>query len=98
MIRHWKVRTSIVRRRWQYREALFHILGHTCYTCGEFDKRCLQFDHINGNGHKDKRRFYDCTDMFRYYGQHPEEAKEILQVLCSNCNWKKRYEKEEKFG
>lgn len=104
-VREWRRKMPATRRRtiienfrgaqkryyYKGKEALFHILGHVCVRCGEFDKRCLQVDHINGGGHHEAR-IKGRTGMIRYYITHPEEAKQKLQVLCANCNTRKVYE------
>lgn len=77
-----------------HRNNLFQILGDKC-SCGFDDKRALQFDHINENGLKDLKRFGNKNAMLYYYSKHPEEAREKLQILCANCNWIKRAEKNE---
>ena len=76
---------------------LFDILGATkCVRCGFTDIRTLQLDHKNGGGSKDKFAKYRGTkQLYRYYINHPEEAKEKYQILCANCNWIKRYENHE---
>lgn len=85
--------------RFNKRELLFHIIGHECVRCGEYDKRCLHFDHINGGGMKDYDRFQKSSRKFcEFYIANPKLAKETLQVLCSNCNWRKRYERRETPG
>lgn len=28
--------------------------------------------------------------MLSYYAKHPDEARVRLQLLCRNCNWRKR--------
>lgn len=78
------------------RERLFHTLEqHTCQICGEFDKRCLQFDHKNGGGRLERIKFGNSVNFYRYYINHKEEAVMKLQVYCSNCNWKKMYSNSE---
>lgn len=71
------------------RNALFQILG------GPFsDIRCLQFDHISNDGYLNRGK-YRQNDSFLFlirYIKNPEEAKQKLQVLCANCNWRKRYD------
>lgn len=82
------------------REKLFLLLGDKCSnpTClvpgGCTDKRCLQFDHINGGGTKEIRLMGN-HQMIRYYLTHPDEAKSKLQVYCANCNWIKKSENKE---
>ena len=82
------------------REKLFELLGDKCVRCGFSDKRALQFDHINGGGLKDiknkTKRKKVSDSYYKYYLNHPEEAKTKLQVLCANCNWIKKYENNEK--
>lgn len=62
--------------------------------CGITDIRCLQLDHINGDGAAD-RRMRRSTGLVSYYYHHLDEAKEKLQVLCANCNWIKRHNNHE---
>jgi len=92
----WNAERRITFRK--SREMLFHVLGqHTCVKCGFYDKRALQFDHINGGGTKEhKTTFLNRRIMFYvYYVLHPELAQRTLQVLCANCNMIKRMEKRE---
>lgn len=89
-------RYNTVRRyKWRVlRENLFHLLGHVCVACGEHDKRCLEFDHMGAAD----RMVYPGPGgamKYRYWLNNPELAKKTLQVLCANCNKKKRYEKQE---
>jgi hypothetical protein len=72
------------------REKAVMLLGGKCVNCG-YDKniRALQIDHVNSNGHQDKR---DINSFRAYY-------KKILaninsgeyQCLCANCNAIKRH-------
>lgn len=66
-------------------------LGGKCVNCGESDWRCLQFDHINGGGNREKITG-KYSEVFRdiLSGKRPD-----IQLLCANCNWKKRYENKE---
>lgn len=80
------------------REVLVLFLGGKCSCrrddcwhegeCSVSDYRCLQLDHINGDGAKDRERL--GGPIVRYYFNHLDEAKANLQLLCSNCNWVKR--------
>jgi hypothetical protein len=82
---------------WQrQKERVFAMYGQVCARCGFPDKRALQLDHVQDDGHKhrrtrrDGRRTTDCrrawTDASRSY--QPDK----FQILCSNCNWIKRAE------
>ena len=93
LIRYSRQRSqdNICRKHAKLREAVFHILGHTCRICGQFDKRLLQFDHINGGGKKEQRLHRYVNNYLQYLIANPEETKKRIQVLCANCNWLKRY-------
>ena len=83
-----------IKARAKWKNKVFDILGHKCVRCGFSDKRALQFDHIAGYGKKtDKGK--TTYARYRWYALHPEETKKIIQVLCANCNWIKRYENKE---
>jgi len=78
---------------WQAKNLLFDILGRECVgdlegkgRCGFSDVRILQFDHIEGNGLAEVKRFGSNFHVYRYYVRHPDEARIKLQVLCPNCN------------
>jgi hypothetical protein len=68
----------------------------SCQACGR-DLRGLDWlqhlDHINGGGTLERReRFQNSHDHFVcYYGKHLDEAKEKLQLLCSECHDFKTY-------
>jgi predicted Zn-ribbon and HTH transcriptional regulator len=79
---------------------LCDILGsRVCVRCGYSDVRALQFDHINGNGRKSLIQDFKQPSLrdkiLNYYIMNPELAKKTFQVLCANCNWIKRHDKNE---
>ena len=80
------------------RMTLLELLGNKCSNpkClvpdGCKDVRCLQLDHVNGGGFKERKRFGHVNMMYRYYYKYQDEAIKYLQILCANCNWIKRYE------
>jgi hypothetical protein len=57
--------------------------------CGFADWRALQFDHKNNDGNKDRRLFRQ--DAHGYY-DYITRNQEKFSLLCSNCNWIKRFE------
>lgn len=71
------------------------LLGRKCVRCGFDDWQGLQIDHINGGGSKEMRLFKRPKTMYKYYLDHPEEAKAKLQTLCANCNQIKKYQQDE---
>ncbi len=67
--------------------------GEDCWhegECSVIDPRCLQLDHISGDGAVSRRKFGGSISMVNYYYYRIDEAKGQLQILCSNCNWVKR--------
>lgn len=89
-----KSRNDSKRRRYIQRMRMFNLLGYKCIKCGFSDIRALQFDHINSDGSIERKEL-KANKFLRYYINHPQEAKEKLQVLCANCNHIKRIEKNE---
>jgi hypothetical protein len=60
------------------------------------DTRCLQIDHVNGGGIKEKKRVTNGGQ--EYYGFVLRQIKlgsKDYQLLCANCNWIKRHENNE---
>jgi len=86
------------------REALITVLGGKCSCSGAgcwhtgeciiADRRCLQIDHINGDGADDRERL-KAVGVVNYYFSHLSEAYGKIQLLCANCNWVKRHQKGE---
>lgn len=58
------------------------LLGGKCERCGNNDMRVLHFDHINGNGSKERKEL----------GGGLAQVKRVLadpfsyQILCANCH------------
>jgi hypothetical protein len=82
------------------REKAMAFLGGKCANpnClvpnGYTDKRCLQIDHINGVW--DEPRLVGIA-LYEDILENPESRKKY-QILCANCNWIKRAEKNENRG
>jgi hypothetical protein len=71
------------------RRALLLLLGGKC-KCGFTDERALQIDHRNGGG------MHEIRSMgWRAYYAKVSADPTNYQILCANCNWIKRHEKNE---
>lgn len=93
-----KARDHSRKTREKMREKLFDIIGRRCVVCGFLDIRALQFDHINGNGRKENIRLKRSPYLYlKYYVDHPDIARDTLQVLCANCNLIKCHMRAEAF-
>ena len=92
-----KKRINSIKWRNEAREWLFEALGGAkCAKCGfDTDKRALQFDHILGNGNKFRKTRRNYHSMMVYFRKNSEFAKQLLQVLCSNCNQIKKFKNNE---
>ena len=84
------------------KEEIYNILGGKCSnpSClvpnGCIDIRCLQIDHINGNGQKERKKFQaNYLNYYRYVLEQLKTSSKDYQLLCATCNWIKRYEKKE---
>jgi len=63
--------------------------GGTCIACGCSELAILTIDHINDDGAIDRRRVKATKQRFySFLMRNPRRSD--LQVLCHNCQWKKR--------
>lgn len=86
------------RRRYERRQEMLQRCGGKCVKCNEDDWRVLQIDHVNGGGFKERRARKPGSGMLttaRVEEIVTRVAQGELQVLCANCNWRKRFENNE---
>jgi hypothetical protein len=83
------------KKRWlNNRLKLLNYFGGKCERCGFSDYRALQIDHVYGNGAKEKSFYKLWKDPLKYLEKIKLNRSEY-QLLCSNCNWIKKYERDE---
>lgn len=89
------------RRAWKrserlhkFRMLVLEALGGKCARCGFTDTRALQIDHVNDDGCLEVNRMGTVPFYRMILRQMSEGTMTKYQVLCANCNWIKRYEKE----
>lgn len=100
-------------KRDSYRDALIVVLGGKCSCeypdcwhdghCPVSDRRCLQIDHVNGDGARDRKIFSGSESMCRYYLENFGQEGHRLQLLCANCNhtkalWNNELRQPEPYG
>ena len=74
-------------RNAQARIAALDIYGGQCQRCGFNDKRALQFDHIQGNGHEDRKFFNRGGGTQAYWRIVAVQVQAgLYQLLCANCH------------
>lgn len=66
-----------------------------CAHCGITDIDILCIDHINGGGNTHKKSLGEGGRRNFYWWLRREGFPEGYQVLCRNCNWKKRIQQRE---
>jgi RNase P subunit RPR2 len=85
-------------RQRDYRRALRvaaeDYLGGVCAHCGFDDRRALQIDHVNDDGWDERKR--DGPTWYQKMVKRilAGEGDGRYQLLCANCNWIKRFERE----
>jgi hypothetical protein len=96
------------RRQWPEKRAYFReynrklrlkviaYLGGKCTDCGFSDARALQVDHKDGDGWRELKAGPGFRGGYaRYRSILAGKEKGRYQLLCSNCNWIKRWEQDE---
>lgn len=76
---------------------ILELLGNKCSNpdCaipgGMDDLRCLQIDHVNGGGNREKvGKLHDGYKYYKMILKKITEGSKDYQLLCANCNWIKR--------
>lgn len=72
---------------------------HCLIPNGCTDIRCLSIDHINGHGRQHRRTLRTSAEVDGgtafYSWLKTRGYPDGYQVLCTNCQWIKRHEKDE---
>ena len=82
-------------RRWQHSQLRIEVFTYysrgapTCTGCGETNHQFLTIDHVAGDG-AEHRRQYGLKSFQVYQWLKRSHFPEGFQVLCWNCNMKKR--------
>jgi hypothetical protein len=78
-------------RKGRYQEAKRRLMdryGGKCVACGVTELAVLTLDHVNNDGAEERR---NGTRGFSWYGKLLKEGlRDDLQVLCANCQSRKR--------
>jgi hypothetical protein len=91
------LRDRHAKQRYETKGRIIARLGGKCARCGFSDERALQFDHIEGDGSKERgKKGFDWWSWVRKLDVMPDaELKVLIQILCANCNQIKRVENNE---
>lgn len=77
------------------RQILIERLGGVCAKCGFTDWRALQIDHVFGDGYLERKKDRSMNPLDDRHRIITGFKNGRYQLLCSNCNWIKRYENNE---
>ena len=88
----WKDDPELARKkqrqyRFNMRERMIKSYGGICKCCGEKEIKFLTFDHINGDGRKERRERGLIGSYF--YAHLLKNHPKNIQILCYNCNCSK---------
>jgi hypothetical protein len=81
---------------------LFQLLGGKCNNpdcpipIEKMDIRCLQVDHINGKGCKERKQYGRGSTLYRNILKKVKAGSKDYQLLCVYCNWLKSFEQKER--
>lgn len=94
--REW-LRDRAAKGRHEARDALLARMGGKCVRCGFSDERALQFDHVHGDGMKERRSStFDWWSRLKLMSNYTDaELHDRYQLLCANCNQIKKIERAE---
>lgn len=92
--RRARQRASEKRYDAKQRERVMEKFGRRCAHCGFGDVRALQIDHVEGGGIHDRGR-RRTGRWSTYLKRVADDTTGKYQLLCANCNWIKRAEREE---
>lgn len=92
---HQKTKHLHYARQKRWRDRLKHDVflgyGGKCACCGESRAAFLTIDHIYGDGASERKRVSTHAMYYRLKSQG--FPRDRYQVLCMNCNWGKRVNK-----
>lgn len=92
-----EARPNVLRlnRRWsvkyraRLRAEMIVAYGGECRCCGERERLFLQLDHVNNDGHLDKKAHRTSNKLLAHL-KRKGWPKDRYQLLCANCNFGKR--------
>jgi Fe-S cluster biogenesis protein NfuA len=73
-------------RRQKQKAQIIAMYGGCCAYCGAREPALLQLDHVNDDGHIERR-----THGFKYHLLLRQPRRSDLQLLCAACNDRKRF-------
>src|SRR5574343_243582 len=68
-----------------YKKWVIDAYGGKCVCCEESNEKFLSIDHVNSDGHVDRKKFGNSTGR-RYKRIVDEWFPDTYQLMCFNCN------------
>lgn len=96
-----KVKLEVINNLRRQKLLKIEVLTHygnrklACVKCGMDNQSCLSIDHINGGGNKERtlNKTRLATNFYRWLKK--KNYPEGYQTLCMNCQFIKRFERNE---
>lgn len=92
---HLRYRREFMNENLRYKYPAYDKLGGKCANCNMNDYRCLQIDHINGNGSLQGNK-KSGNHLWRLITLH-DYPLDNLQLLCANCHMIKTFENRDRY-
>lgn len=73
------------------KKLVYDYYGWKCNCCGETLESMLTVDHVNNDGHVDRKLQISGARFYKKIIN--ENYPDTYQILCMNCNWSKRINK-----
>lgn len=74
--------------RAQLRAEMLSAYGSRCNCCGESEQLFLQLDHVENDGHLDRKQHRTSAKLIAHL-KRAGWPKDRHQLLCANCNFGK---------
>lgn len=71
------------------REEALTKYGGKCVCCGEKNIYFLSFDHVNNDGHKERKKIKSSRSHYLKLIQNPIDK--TIRILCFNCNMGRQF-------
>jgi hypothetical protein len=83
---------------------IIELLGSRCSNpvcpipLEKMDIKCLQIDHVHGNGNRDRKQFRDRKVYLREILREIKNGSRDFQLLCVYCNFLKSFDSMKRGG
>lgn len=80
----WERKKTIKQRSYDLKTEIIEAYGGKCECCGEANRGFLSIDHINRDGHKERK-----LNLYKHLKANGF-PRDRYRLYCMNCNWGSR--------